>query len=326
MSFPRIFLIVACLLFGFITLLSVFRGDDVPQENATPDGAEISLNVLQETETVGTTQPEKEEPKFGLSAEGLPEVDRVEEFFNIGQPQLPIVKTIEYQARVDWKPGKAAWLADYSGHFKTSRHFIARSLNRGPDYDTQTVANGDLFTILDPERDLEFYLVVDLSRCKLFFYYVDKDADETVLVKTYNVGLGMPDERKPSGLRTPLGKFLLGDRIAVYRPGKTGWYDNKKIEMRTVFGTRWIPFETALEGATAPAKGFGIHGTPWKVGADGELHPQEEVIGCYESDGCIRLATPDVEELFSIIISRPTTIELVRDFAEASPPGGEIIH
>ena len=55
----------------------------------------------------------------------------------------------------------------------------------------------------------------------------------------------------------------------------------------------------------------------------GELVETSESLGKYESDGCIRFATQDIEELFAIIITRPTTIELVKDFYEAKLPGVE---
>lgn len=88
--------------------------------------------------------------------------------------------------------------------------------------------------------------------------------------------------------------------------------------MITVFGTRWIPFEKEVGICSAPAKGFGLHGTPWTVGSKGEHVDQINSIAKYESDGCIRLATPDMEELFAIIITKPTTIEIVKDFFETT--------
>ena len=104
----------------------------------------------------------------------------------------------------------------------------------------------------------------------------------------------------------------------TYRPGAMGIYLGKKTEMITVFGTRWIPFEKEISGCTAAAKGFGVHGTPWQLDANGQLADTKQGIGLCESDGCIRLQTADMEELFAIIVTKPTVIEIVSDFSQAT--------
>jgi len=139
------------------------------------------------------------------------------------------------------------------------------------------------------------------------------DTKEKTLVKTYKVGLGRIDHSKISGLLTPLGVYSLGSRIAVYAPKTMGIHNGNKIEMIRIFGTRWIPFEKEISGTTLQAKGFGIHGLPW-VMKNGNLVEETDSLGKYESDGCIRMATADIEELYSIIITRPTTIEIVKNF------------
>ena len=98
--------------------------------------------------------------------------------------------------------------------------------------------------------------------------------------------------------------------MAIFKPKTMATHQGKKVEMITIFGTRWIPFDAEVGSTSAPAKGFGLHGTPWLPNAKGELVDQVDSIGKYESDGCVRLLTPDMEELFSIIITKPTTIEL----------------
>jgi hypothetical protein len=103
-----------------------------------------------------------------------------------------------------------------------------------------------------------------------------------------------------------------------------GIFPDQKIEMIRVFGTRWIPFEREVEGCTEMAKGFGIHGAPWVLDADkGQLIEDRSKIGQYDSDGCIRLSSEDVEEIFSIVITKPTFVELVKDFSMAKLPGVE---
>ena len=48
-------------------------------------------------------------------------------------------------------------------------------------------------------------------------------------------------------------------------------------------------------------------------------------MGKEESDGCVRLLSNDIEEIFSVIITKPTTIELVKDYHDAKLPGQERI-
>jgi len=53
------------------------------------------------------------------------------------------------------------------------------------------------------------------------------------------------------------------------------------------------------------------------------LVPTDDNTFGYYSDGCIRLATPDMEELFAVIVTKPTVIEIVKDFNDARLPGTE---
>jgi hypothetical protein len=148
----------------------------------------------------------------------------------------------------------------------------------------------------------------------MWFYYVDLDRNEKVLLKTYRVGLGSKDEKALSGTITPLGKFLLGDKIASYKPGIMGFFQNERIEMIQVFGTRWLPFKGLDSDQDAFAKGYGIHGAPMFFDEKNEqLVEKRESIGKYESSGCIRLLQEDVEEIYSIVVTRPTTVEIVKE-------------
>jgi hypothetical protein len=256
--------------------------------------------------------------------EDLPDADRISQLFALDSSKLPIVETISYTSRVPWLKDRFAWLADYASYYGTSRHFIARSLNHKPDYLTQKISPGDRFNVFKRDQNIQFYLLTDLSRCRMWFYYYDPDTNERVLLKTYRIGLGRLDSKTKSGYLTPTGKYLLGDKTAIYKPGTMGFFQDRKTEMIRVFGTRWIPFEKEEEGCTERAKGFGVHGSPWTIDpASGQLVEDRSKIGQYDSDGCIRLLSEDIEELFAIIVSRPTTIELVKDFHDAKPPGIE---
>lgn len=323
MNLPKLLALVSLLLFGMIGMIALFKKGPAP--TPAPASIQVPLEVELDQE-IQTIMPAATPHQASISSEkgqviadvDLPDANRIEELFNKNGPKLSIVETITYKSHVPWQKGRPAWLSDYASHYNTSRHFIARSLNGKPDYLKQELAEGEKFNILRKDKNFEFYLVVDTSRCRMWFYYIDLDEKKKVLLKTYRVGLGRLDASKTSGLLTPLGKYSLGNRVAIFKPKVTGTHQGKKVEMMTVFGTRWIPFEKEIGNCTAPAKGFGVHGTPWILNPQGVLVDNIDSIGKYESDGCIRLATPDIEELFAIIISRPTIMEIVRDFSESS--------
>lgn len=257
--------------------------------------------------------------------EDLPNIDRIFQLFTIGPSKLPIVETISYTSSVPWLKGRPAWIADYATYYATSRHFIARSLNGKPDYFSQKVVEGSKFNVFRKDKNVNFCLLVDVSRCKMAFYYIDLDTNERVLLKTYRVGLGRIDTTKPSGSLTPLGRYSLGSRVAIYKPGMMGTYQDQKVEMIKIFGTRWIPLEQEAGQAKAPLKGYGLQGAPWTADPEnGVLSENREVVGAYDSDGCIRMNAEDIEELFSIVLTKPTLIEIVKDFHEAKLPGVEV--
>lgn len=338
MSFQKVLGITAIILFGSIVCVALFKSDKTSKNpQRTPIATPIEVRLDEESKTpplvpaprlMAAASPtplsvpapiEKQKITPPPSTENLPEANRVAELFN-KDSELPIVETITYKSRVSWLKGRPAWLSDYASHYQTSRHFIARSLHGKPDYFKQELADGDRFNVLRKDKNLQFYLVVDTSRCRMWLYYYDKDANEKALLKTYRVCLGRPDSSKASGLLTPLGKYTLGNKIAIYKPKMMGVHNTERVEMITVFGTRWIPFDKEISGCTAPAKGFGIHGVPWVETKNGWAQDISSV-GKYQSDGCIRLATEDVEEIFAIVITKPTFIEVVRDFYEAKLPG-----
>ena len=254
MSFPKLLGIIAVLLFGIIGIAVLFKGDkntSIAVESTA--GAPLEIELDQELRMVASPEPASQpiaaiatataseaQPPRAADA-SLPEANRIEELFNKSDPKLPIVETIGL-SQVLLQKGRPAWLSDYATHYSTSRHFIARSLNGGADYFKQNIAEGDRFNVFRQGKKITFHLLIDTSRSKMWFYYVDGDTKEKVLLKTYAVGLGRIDSSKPSGMLTPLGKYSLGNKIAIYKPKVTGFYDGKKIEMVRVFGSRWLPF------------------------------------------------------------------------------------
>ncbi len=349
MSFPRLLLFATILLFGGIAVMGWMNKD---KETAVEGETELTSDVVSWEVDLDAPEPaplvvvapaavEKSTTKKEMVAtaayasvpatlptrasEALPVPDSklVEELFRVSNTRLPIVETITYSRKVPWLHGNLAWVSDYASHYKTSRHFIARSLNGKRDYFNQTISEGDRFNVFKPGIDLQFFLVVDCSRNKLLFYYYDAGKDERALLKTYDVGLGRPEANSPSGILTPLGRYSLGERVAIYKPGKMGIFRNQRIEMITEFGTRWIPFDKEIADCTAPAKGLGIHGVPYTRDASSTLIERKDSIGKYASNGCIRMRNEDIEEVFSIIITKPAFIEIVKDFQQASLPGKE---
>lgn len=282
---------------------------EVPKRN------QKQSNVVCETQAPVAVVSAPEAPAL---TEDLPEADCIDQLFVTDSSKLPFVETVAYTSRVPWIQGRPAWIADYASHYETSRHFIARSLNRKCDYLTQKVSPGDRFNVFRKDKNIQFHLLIDLSRCKLWFYCVDPDQKERILLKTYRVGVGRVDPKRKSGFLTPVGKYSLGEKVAIYKPGTMGFYQEDKVEMVRVFGTRWIPFEKEVDGCSESAKGLGLHGAPWIEDLDThELKEDIAKIGKYDSDGCIRLSSADIEEIFSIVITKPTVVELVKDFRDA---------
>lgn len=287
-----------------------------------------SSSYLSKSETLTKSCLNKENLKSILVTqenylERLSAVNRISELFTKGPNKLPIVQTICYSSQAPWLKGKPALINDYAAYFETSKHFIARSLNQTANYVTPTVSLGSQFNVFRKDKNIQFYLVVDLSRCKMPFYYYDVDTNERVLLKIYSVGVGQKNSTN-SGNLTPIGRFTLGRQIAVYKPGMLGIIENQSKELIEVFGTRWIPFEKE-EGGVQLKSQLGLQGAPWKFDPYlGKWVELRQDIGVPSSDGCIRLYVEDIEELFSIVITKKTVIEVVKQFKDAHLPGIEV--
>ncbi len=312
--------VVKSFLIGFLVVFAVIAAVGWYRKPVTKVAAlELVQEISLAPAPIRSAPPLKvaPEPKASIQ-ENLPDADRIGQLFALDSSKLPIVETVSYTSRTPWMQGRPAWIADYATYYATSRHFIARSLNRKADYFTQKVAPGDKFNVFKRDKNFQFHLLIDISRCRMWFYYLDLDLNERVLLKTYKVGLGRLDASRKSGSLTPLGKYALGGKVAIYKPGTMGFFQDQRIEMIRVFGTRWIPFESEVEGCSEPAKGLGLHGSPWVFDAQGgQLVEDKSKLGKYDSDGCVRLASEDMEEIFSIILTKPTIVELVHDYREA---------
>lgn len=247
----------------------------------------------------------------GGNREDDKEVNRISQLFSQESDKLPIVETIEYASQVPWLQGRPAWISDYALHYHTSRYFIARSLSGGLDDTTQQVVPGDRFNVFRLDKEIQFYALVNVDNCTMDLYYLDFKEKEQVFLRRYDVVLGKRDVHSSSGSLTPQGRFILGSKIAVYSPGMEGYFDNQKVQMMEVFGTRWIPFENTEN--VVKGKGLGIHGIPCKYDAEGFFveEMKDEVGDSYYSDGCLWLRKADMEEFFAIVITKPTIIEII---------------
>ena len=329
MKIPRIILYGGVALFSLIGIIALAKksnsNKDISLQPVSENASIVQEIAIQEEEDCSI---KSEKPIFLSQEENekvqeeLPEANIIEKLFVVDSSKLDVVETITYTSRVPWLKGRPAWISDYASNYETTRHFIARSLNKKVDYFTQKVSPGDRFNVL--KKNITFYLLIDLSRSRMWFYVIDKDSNKRTLLKTYLVGLGRKDETRPSGCLTPIGKYSLGSNVAIYKPGTMGYFQERKIEMIRVFGTRWIPFDKEVEECSDSSQGYGLHGAPWVPDSETNILVEDKhKIGKNDSDGCIRLSSEDVEEIFAIVISKPTIVELVKDFKDAKLPGEE---
>lgn len=341
MSLPRIFLTVSLALFSIIGCLALFKKSPSqgPQKIQVVAEEEVDLSQL----AVEPAQPVKElssvetlskdpvvecvqEEEKPVVIEHDPEGNGLAELFVKGT-SCPIVETITYKRRTSWKPHGSAWLMDYANHYKTPLDFIYASLNGGKSFKPATPSDGARFNVFKNSLDFRFHLIVSLSACRLRLYYVIPQEKKAVFLKGYPVCLGRKDPAKTSECLTPLGIYQLGDRIATFRPKMMGMHKGKKVELIQIFGGYWIPFEKTIGDCTEPARGYGIHGTPiLRDPQTGALREDNSSIGHFESDGCIRLGGSDMQELFAVISSHNTYIEIVPSFDQSKLLQGEILN
>jgi lipoprotein-anchoring transpeptidase ErfK/SrfK len=116
-------------------------------------------------------------------------------------------------------------------------------------------------------------VLVDLSQFRLTIKVGGK------FFREYQIGIGKNG-------RTPVGKFKVATRVP-----EPPWFppSGEMIpfgDPRNILGTRWLGFERKGAG-----RGIGIHGS---MAVDGVW----QGIGKAESQGCVRMRNPDVEEVF----------------------------
>ena len=214
LSFPKILVIGSIAIFSLITMAAIYKKKNKTDENAymihSQSSYEVNLansNADKKEKEDLKVEKEKKDPisenkemknklleNALVKEEQLPEKDIVDLLFVTDSSKLPLVETVVYSSRVPWLSDRPAWVADYASHYETTRHFIARSLNKKIDYFTQKVTPGDRFNVL--KKNISFHLLIDLTRAKMWFYGLDHEANKRYLLKTYKVGLGRKDSKK----------------------------------------------------------------------------------------------------------------------------------
>jgi hypothetical protein len=341
MSLPKLFLTVSVALFVIIGTLALIKrsgSEKNPSPPSPPMKEDVDLSLL--TPRAKTQQVQAASQQTELPSPSLASVQPIDErpvviehdaepeglsmLFSKGSG-CPIVETIAYKSHVSWKHHRPAWLIDYANYYKTPLDFIYRSLNGSANGGSSPVSEGMQFNVFRKNLDFRFHIVVSLSSCRIRLYYVIPQERRVVFLKSYQVCVGRKDSSRSSGHLTPVGMYELGSRVAVFRPRMMGMYKGKQVELMQVFGSHWIPFEKEIEGCSEPAKGYGIHGTPMgRPSQESELEEDNSSIGHCESDGCIRLAGKDMRELFSVISTRQTFVEIVQSFQQSKLLRGEI--
>jgi len=160
----------------------------------------------------------------------------------------------------------------------------------------------DYYALKAPEPSVKqgHHLVVNTQWNVLWHY---KDGS---LVKTYRVATGRQHGPPPSpqdwrtNFTTPVGDFTLINFMV--NPPYTSAVDGRVVpggDPENPLGTRWMGF-SAIPGIDDLGGIYAIHGTN-----------APETVGTWASEGCIRMLTPEVEELFAILQERSPTLRVV---------------
>ncbi|MDD5431722.1 MAG: L,D-transpeptidase family protein [Candidatus Omnitrophica bacterium] len=162
-------------------------------------------------------------------------------------------------------------LAKIAREFNTTTDLIIKSNNLPGD----RISPGKKIKVWNAP----FTIFVDKSQNSLIL----KTKDEEI-IKTYTVSTGANNS-------TPVGTFKIVEKIANppwFKPGATQPIPAGNPE--NILGTRWL-------GLSIPS--YGIHGT---------VDPQS--LGRQVTQGCVRMANPEVEELY-IIVPKGTEVTIV---------------
>ncbi|MEM8628498.1 MAG: L,D-transpeptidase [Chlamydiota bacterium] len=321
MRFPKIFLLGTGLLFLSILVLSLGKKKKQGNfENVTKLHRPLIEISLPEDRSSSACRETEENL---LIENDLPEANLVDRLFKTDNSKLPIVETITYTSQVPWLVGRCAWIADYASYYETSRYFIARSLQQQDCYSWHGVAPGDQFNVLSLKKAIEFHLILDLSRSRIWFYYLDLEKNARTLLKTYQAGIRPTAQQERAECLIEPGIYRVGEEVAVYQPGIMGYALEEKVEMVRVFGTRRLPCKPVEQRGEQAGHAFAIQGLPQLEGSQRDCGEDANMLAKGRSGKAVQMARQDIEELFAIVITKPTFVHVVSDFYEAKLPGTE---
>jgi lipoprotein-anchoring transpeptidase ErfK/SrfK len=129
----------------------------------------------------------------------------------------------------------------------------------------------------------DWKLIVYRSQYRMLVYNGNK------LFKIYRIAIGKEG-------RTPQGSFLIDDKVKE-PPFRDIPYSGD-ANGGNPLGTRWMRLKP-IEGTPADLAGYGIHGT-WN----------NDSLGKPASNGCLRMANSDVEELFDLLPMKAETVRV----------------
>ena len=133
----------------------------------------------------------------------------------------------------------------------------------------------------------DFRIVIERSARRIFLL------DNNGIFKRYYTGLGKP------GSETTLGSYRIGNKQKDPTWFKPGYGPIPPNDPRNELATRWMPMVPEEEGLP---EDLGIHGT---------IAP--ETIGEFSSNGCARMYTEEVEELYDLVV-RSTPVDVIEEF------------
>ncbi len=144
-----------------------------------------------------------------------------------------------------------------------------------------------------------FHAVVDKSDYRMDIFVGERPVPgggkpRWTYVRSFRVGLG-------EGGSTPLGLFAVRENSKLINPHWVNPRTGEKFDRdnpANPIGERWIGLE-GLEAGNTAAAGYGIHGTI-----------QPESIGQEMSMGCIRMAAPDVETVYDMLMPTVSTVRI----------------
>jgi lipoprotein-anchoring transpeptidase ErfK/SrfK len=141
-----------------------------------------------------------------------------------------------------------------------------------------------------------FHAVVTKSTYTLDLYLGSPGEPGSTFIKQFKVGHGKDNS-------TPTGSWMVTPQNKLKNPKWWGTADEPAREAddpKNPLGEFWIGL-TGTSGQAEGKQGFGIHGT---------IEPQ--TIGTQASHGCVRLAAPDIERLYEMLLEGKSTV-IIKD-------------